>query len=243
MTRERLQPGFVLHRRPYSNTSLLLEVLVAEHGRFAVLAKGAKRPRSPLAALLQPFQPLWLGWSGRGEVKTLNRAEAAGRALSLTGEALYCGFYVNELLLRLWPRQEIPEALFVGYQMVLGALAVGDQLELALRQFELRLLAVMGYELVLDRDADAGKPVEAEQRYILVPDRGLRRALAATADSVSGETLQRLAVGEQLNAVQRREARNLLRCALAPHLGSQPLRSRELFRTKAVRPSVEGNAD
>lgn len=225
-----LQRGFVLHRRPYANTSLLLELFTAENGRLATVAKGAKRGRSTQAALLQPFQPLWLGWSGRGEVKTLTRAEAAGRALSLTGTRLYCGFYVNELLMRLWPRQEAPEGLFAAYQMVLETLSQAELPDLGLRQFELRLLTAMGYGLDLDRVADEGVAVCPEGHYLLYPEQGLRSALAPGPESVSGETLVRLARSEAMEPRHRREAKALLRRALAPHLGNKPLRSRELFR-------------
>ncbi|WPL17232.1 Recombination protein O [Thiorhodovibrio winogradskyi] len=234
-----LQRGFVLHRRPYANTSLLLELFTAEHGRLATLAKGAKRSKSTQAALLQPFQPLWLAWTGRGEVKTLTRAEAAGRALGLIGTNLYCGFYVNELLMRLWPRQEAPESLFSAYQMVLDALTRSDPPDLGLRQFELSLLAAMGYALDLTRLADENVAVRPGEHYLLFPDQGLRRALAPGPASVSGETLGRLVRGEALEPQHRREAKTLLRRALAPHLGNKPLRSRELFRSL---PSQEPSA-
>ncbi|MBK1649957.1 DNA repair protein RecO [Rhabdochromatium marinum] len=229
-----LQPGFVLHRRPYSDSSLLLEIFTAEHGRLVLIArgvKGAKRTGAAQAALLQPFQPLWLSWSGRGEVKTLTRAEAAGRALALTDTRLYCGLYVNELLMRLWPRQEGSEPLFLAYQMILAALGREVVPEQSLRQFELSLLTAMGYELVLDRVVDGGIAVQPEEHYLLIPGQGLRRALAPGASSVSGETLHRLAQNAPLlEPRHRREAKRLLRQALAPHLGSKPLRSRELFR-------------
>lgn len=235
-----LQRGFVLHRRAYANTSLLVECFTAEEGRLAMIAKGAKRGRSPTAALLQPFQPLWLGWSGRGEVKTLTRAEAAGRPLGLSGTRLYCGFYINELLMRLWPRQEAPEALFAAYQLVLDALSGAEPPDLGLRQFELRLLAGMGYELIIDRVAEEGVAVRPEEHYVLIPELGLRRALAPGPASVCGETLRRLARGEPLEAKHRREAKALLRQALAPHLGDRPLRSRELFRPQTgARPGFE----
>ncbi|EIC22633.1 DNA repair protein RecO [Thiorhodovibrio frisius] len=238
----RLQRGFVLHRRPYANTSLLLELFTAEDGRLAMVAKGAKRARSTQAALLQPFQPLWLGWTGRGEVKTLTRAEAAGRALSLIGTSLYCGFYVNELLMRLWPRQEAPESLFPAYQMVLEALSSSDSPDLGLRQFELSLLAAMGYALDLNRLADEDIAVRSEEHYVLYPEQGLRRALAAGPESVSGETLGRLVRGEALEPRHRREAKTLLRRALAPHLGNKPLRSRELFRALPGQGAAAENA-
>lgn len=236
----RLQRGFVLHRRPFSNTSLLLELFVAEHGRLAVIAKGALRRRSAQAALLQPFQPLWLGWSGRGDIKTLTGAEAGGRAIALVGARLYCGFYVNELLMRLWPRQEAPEQLFLAYQMVLDALSGQAPVDMELRQFELSLLAAMGYGLVLDRVIDGGFEVRRDRRYVLIPDQGLRQAIAPKEESISGETLYRLAHGEALEAPHRQEAKALLRRALAPHLGDRPLRSRELFRAYSPpRPTAE----
>lgn len=224
-----LQRGFVLHRRAYADTSLLLELFTAEQGRFAAIAKGAQRRRSALAGVLQPFRPLWLGWSGRGEVKTLTRAEAAGRPLSLVGTRLYCGFYVNELLMRLWPRQEGPGSLFPAYQLVLEVLGCAETPDLGLRQFELSLLAAMGYGLVLDRVADDGTPVCPDRHYILIPEQGMRPALAPGPNSVSGDTLCRLARGAALEQNHRREAKRLLQRALAPHLGNRPLRSRELF--------------
>jgi DNA repair protein RecO (recombination protein O) len=234
-----LQHGFILHRRAYANTSLLLEVFTSEQGRLATLAKGAQRGRSPKAALLQAFQPLWLGWSGRGEVKTLTHVEAAGRPLALSGRQIYCGLYVNELLMRLWPREEEPLGLFVAYQNVLDALTGSEPPDICLRHFELNLLAAMGYGLVLDQVAEDGTPVRAEHYYALVPELGLRRALASGPGAVSGETLQRLARGGPLEPRHRQEAKKLLRCALAPHLGERPLRSRELFLAQAaVKPTV-----
>lgn len=236
--RGQLTRGFVLHRRDYSNTSLLLEVFSAEHGRLPLIAKGAKaarRDRAGLAALLQPFQPLWLAWSGRGEVRTLTRAEAGGAALALAGDALYCGFYVNELLMRLLARNDPHEGLFVHYQRVLAGLAAAAELGTVLRHFELGLLAELGYRLEVSRE-DSGAPIEPGCRYLFRPERGLERAPSdrvadgATPAGVSGAMLLRLAAGEPLGGTDAREARALLRAALAPHLGGRPLTSRTLFR-------------
>jgi DNA repair protein RecO (recombination protein O) len=229
--RDQLQRGFVLHRRDYANTSLIVEVFSADHGRLPVLAKGAKRGKSPPAALLQPFQPLWLAWLGRGEVQTLIRSEAAGRPFALGGRALFCGFYLNELLMRLLARGDPHPDLFALYHAALTALAGGDDLEMTLRQFELRLLQELGFALVLDREADSGEPVSPVLRYRCEPDSGPRPLAAGEGGfAISGETLLRLAAGEPLIGERAREARELMRRLLAPHLGERPLRSRELFR-------------
>lgn len=226
-----LERCLLLHRRDFSNTSLLVEVFSAAHGRFPAVAKGARRGRAPTAALLQPFQPLWLAWSGRGEVRTLGKVEAAGAPLTLRGDALYCGFYLNELLMRLLARQDPHEDLFAFYVAALEDLANGQGLDRVLRRFELRLLQVLGYGLVLDREADTGRPVSPAGRYCYVPERGIVAAIDGTPDeTLSGATLLRLAAEEPPEGGQIREARRLLRAALAPHLGPRPLASREFFR-------------
>jgi DNA repair protein RecO (recombination protein O) len=174
MSVQTLKRGFVLHRRDYRNTSLLIELFTADEGRLACVAKGAKsapRGRSALAALLQPFQPLWLGWVGRGEVKTLTRAEAAAPSIALVAERLYCGFYLNELLIRLLDRQDPHEALFVFYQQALADLA-SEPLDAVLRRFELRLLEELGYALDLRSDSQ-GKPIEPVHDYRYTSDQGL----------------------------------------------------------------------
>lgn len=228
--RDHLQRCFVLHRREFGNTSLIVEVFAAAHGRLPALAKGARRGRGVVAAILQPFRPLWMSWSGRGEVRTLTRSEPAGRAFDLQGEALLCGFYLNELLVRLLGRGDPHADLFAFYHAALSDLAAGRNLESVLRQFELRLLEELGYARAIDREAD-GRAVVAERRYVCLPDAGLCAASDAQADvAVSGATLLLLAAGEPLTGQHAREARALTRRLLAPHLGDRPLKSRELFR-------------
>jgi DNA repair protein RecO (recombination protein O) len=238
MSRDQLQRAFVLHRRDYANSSLLLEVFSADQGRLPLIARGAKaaaRGRGAQASLLQPFQPLWLTWTGRGEVRTLTRAEAAGRALPLIGDALYCGLYVNELLLRLLGRQDAQESLFVVYQQALAELVEHGQLDRVLRRFELRLLSELGWQPDLDQDA-GGAAIEAGRYYVYNPEQGLRPAISPQAGTaISGETLRRLAADAPLGDIQAREARTLLRAMLTPHLGERPLKSRELFRRRAGR--------
>ena len=235
-TRDQLQQGYVLHRRDYSDTSLLIEAFTTEHGRVPLLAKGAKRGRSPSAALLQPFSPLLFAWSGRGEVQTLLRVEPAGRPVALAGDALYCGFYVNELLMRVLGRQDPHERLFLFYQRVLDELTGGADLDAPLRRFELRLLAELGYGPELDREAVGDQPVRPDRHYVYSNEQGLMQARSPDSNgAVSGATLLRLTGGEALTGVHAREARALMRRLLAPYLGERPLRSRALFADRRRR--------
>ena len=224
-----LLQAFVLHRRDYGDTSLLVEVFAGGLGRFPAIAKGARRARNPASALLQPFQPLWLGGVGRGEVRTLTRVEAAGRAVPLAGRALPCGFYLNELLMRLLGRHDPHDPLFAFYHAALSALGAGSDLETPLRQFELRLLEELGYAPSLDREAGSGAPVEPGRFYVVEAGLG-PRVSAEDRGSVSGAILLGLTKGDVLDPAQQRQARALLRGLLEPHLGPKPLKSRELFR-------------
>lgn len=230
--RDTLHRAYCLHARDYSDTSLLVELFVEGAGRCAAVAKGARRRRNPAGALLQPFQPLWVGIMGRGEVQTLTRVEAAGRPLVPSGRALVCGFYVNELLVRLLGRRDPHEALFAYYHGALVGLLEGEEgLESVLRRFELHLLAELGHAPDLTTDAASGEPVMPERAYRVDPGLGpLYQAGEGSGPLVSGATLLALARGDALAAEQQREARPLLRCLLDPHLGPRPLKSRELFR-------------
>ncbi len=245
------QPAFVLHRRPYGETSLLLEVFTRNYGRLGLLAKGARRPRRALSGVLKPFQELLIGWSGRGELPVLNGAEPCAEVGELGGEALYCGFYMNELLLRLLHRHDPHEGLFDDYRRALAALGASDGggkgqggYEAVLRIFEKRLLAAIGFGLVLDRDVGVGSPIESTAVYDYILERGPVR-LAAGGDKhvpptnesvrVRGATLCGLR-NETLDAEGLREAKRLLRAVLARHLGPRPLTSRELYaRLRAAR--------
>lgn len=224
-------PAFVLHRRLYAETSLLLELFALGQGRLAAIAKGARRPRRPEGALLQPFQPLWIALVGRGEVKTLRAVEESSPPLGLKGKALVAGFYLNELLMRLLARQDPHDRLFAFYQAALAQLADSKEIEDVLRRFECRLLEEIGYGLTLDRVADDGMPVVPDEFYIYERESGPRRPNAqVSGPRISGATLLALARDGPLSPDQRREARTLMRHVLAPHLGGRPLHSRELYR-------------
>ena len=166
------QEAYVLHAYPYRETSLLLEVYTRVAGRVTLVARGARRPRSAMRGVLLSFQPVQLGWYGKGEVRTLTRAEWIGGQPLLQGEALLCGFYLNELLLRLLPREDPHEVLFERYGEALRGLASGAATGPILRAFEKALLREIGYALVLERDGASGLGIDAAKTYTYDPERG-----------------------------------------------------------------------
>ena len=226
------QPGFILHHYPYGETSALLEVFTPEYGRVGLIAKGARRAKSDLRAILCPFQPLTLGWTGKGELATLIAAEMAAEMVALSGTALYCGFYVNELTLRLLHRHDPHERLFAAYRATLSELQTAAQHAAVLRLFEKRLLQELGYALVLDRDAFSDAPIDAAAQYVYIPERGPMLAHAAMPRGlqVRGASLLAFHAEQLSDSAVLNDVKLLLRAVLAHHMGDQPLHSRRLFQ-------------
>jgi DNA repair protein RecO (recombination protein O) len=226
------EPAFVLHSYPYSETSLLIDVYTAHYGRLPLLARGARRPRAALRGVLQAFQPLVIGWSGRGEVRTLQRAEWMGGLPRPAGRALWCGFYLNELLMRLLPRDDPHEALFADYAQALSRVCLGAEPEPVLRLFEKRLLSSLGYGLVLDVEADTRQPVDAETPYTYEPDRGPVRAREAGAVQgvFSGAALRAIAAEQFEDRAVLAQAKHLMRQVIAHRLDQKPLRVTQVWR-------------
>lgn len=220
-TSEVFYAGWILHRRAYRNSSLIVDCFTEQYGRVGMVARGGRKD-----PLLQPFRPLQFLFKGNGELKTLIRCEPAGAAVGIVGEGLYCGLYLNELLTRLLHRDDPSNSLLTLYSETLAGLAQApDGREVLLRNFEFRLLDTLGYGFSLQHDVDA-KPINASSLYRLEPDQGL---VEDVRGDFGGEDLLALAAGDW-RAPVRRTARNLMRRALAPHLGDKPLASRELFR-------------
>ncbi|PHM46273.1 DNA repair protein RecO [Xenorhabdus mauleonii] len=225
------QRAFVLHGRPYSETSLLLDFFTENEGRVRVLAKGARSRRSHLKGCLQPFTPLLIRWSGRGEIKTLRDAEPISLALPLTGSVLYSGLYVNELLSRVLEQGTAYSTLFFDYLQCLQVLAASDSTpEYALRRFELALLANMGYGVDYLHCAGSGEPVSDTMTYRYREEKGFIASLVIDHYSFTGRELKSLATGEFPDHASLRAAKRFTRIALKPYLGGKPLKSRELFR-------------
>jgi DNA repair protein RecO (recombination protein O) len=227
-----LQPAFVLHRRPYRNTSLLLEVFSRDHGRVGLVARGVRTPRSRLKGLLQPFTPLRLSWSGRGDLMNLVGAEESAAPIPITPARAVSGLYLNELLLRLLQRHDPYPDLFEPYRRVLETLTQADGEERGLRIFEKHLLAALGYGLLLDSEALSGAPIQPRSMYRYVLDRGPIDAERRQAGiTICGSSLLALAREEALDdPTTLREIKRLTRAAIAVHLQGRPLKTRELLR-------------
>lgn len=244
-----LEPAYVLHHRPYRDSSLLLELLTIGYGRIALIARGARRPKSRLHGLLQPFQPLYASWSMRGELGTLTAAEGRDGE-GPRGRTLISGFYMNELLMRLLHRHDPHPQLFTVYESALRRLAASGSSASAeqtvLRMFELTLLRELGYGLVLDHEIMGGEPILPEGVYDYYPERGPVRADAAESGvaetgaeeyaararpvRLHGGSLLALAQGVLCDPVQLSEVKRLMRVVLDARLGGKPLASRKLFR-------------
>ena len=223
--------AYVLHTLPWRETSLLVEVLTREHGRLALMARGARRPRSPIRGLLRAFQPLELEWFGKGELRTLAKADWGHWQPLLEGQGLYCGLYLNELMLRLLARDDPHPGLYDAYAATLAALAlrVGD--EVSLRRFELRLLSELGYGLLLDQDIDGSAPVDPARSYHFDPQHGPRIAApGSNAVQFSGRALLAMAADDWSEPATALQAKALMRLVLSFHLGHQDLHTRRLFR-------------
>jgi len=231
--RAQAEQAYVLHSYPYRESSLLLETFTRPHGRVAMIARGARRPRSALRGVLQSFQPLSLAWFGRGEVRTLTRAEWQGGLALLQGEALMCGFYLNELLMRLMPREDPHEALFERYQQALVALSRREASASVLRGFEKVLLAELGYAMNLDRDGASGTALDPDALYTYDPERGpveIADAEAAAEPRLSGRALLAIARDDYREPETQAHAKALMRLLINHRLDYQPLRSRRIFR-------------
>lgn len=223
--------GYVLHTYPYSETSLIVETFTREHGRVPMVAKGAKRPGSALRGALMQFQPVAFSWSGKNDLRSLTGAEWIGGLPGLSGDALFCGFYLNELLLKLLARDDAHERLFDRYEEALRALGSGAAEAEVLRGFERELLREIGYALNLTHEAEGGAPIVAEGRYVYHPERGARRLEAREHPDfeVSGRALLELDTGVYSNAQTALQAKLLMRQLLNHHLNGRALATRQIF--------------
>ena len=253
-----LERCFLLHQRPYRETSVIAELLTEHEGRVSLVCKGVRsvgKKASSLRSTLQPFALLSASWSGKTDLKSLRQVEVITPAPRLHQSQLYAGLYLNELLVRLFHSGESHTNLFSRYQASiseLASLAADDTIaiEVSLRRFEARLLATLGFELDFMRDAITGKPITADAEYQFHTEYGFYRAdlndadadnehSAINADSALASNAHLLIAGSAILAIQnhdyhdkkvRQVAKKIMRLALAQHLGGRPLKSRELYR-------------
>jgi DNA repair protein RecO (recombination protein O) len=233
--------AYVLHTYPYRESSLLLECFTQDYGRISVLAKGAKRPKSPLRSSLQAFSLLELQIQGRQALKLLTAVDVLGQAKVLGAQAQLCGLYINELLLRLLPKHDPYVSLFEVYHSTLEALCERAHRAVVLRCFEKSLLQALGYGLPLTRTVD-GEPLVKDAYYRYVPAEGFYylEPHCSAAGAYCGEVLLAIAASCWEDPIVLQEAKRLLRCALSDLLGEKPLKSRELIQAFYALPGERG---
>ena len=224
------QPAFVLHSYPHKETSLIIDLFTRDYGRVALVAKGAKRPHSALRGVLQTFQPLSSSWVGKSELRTLTDAEWVGGMLPLEKTALLCGFYLNELLVKLLARDDAHPALFDHYVSTLNQLAHNEPATIVLRKFERALLRETGVAADLTRCTATRARVLPEQAYVVDPERGPRPEHEADRwPRVSGKTLLDMEREDYQDPATQAQSKQLMRFLLAHQLGGAPLNTRQIL--------------
>lgn len=225
------QPAYVLHTYPYRETSLIVEVFSRDFGRLPLMARGARRPKSAVRGLLLSFQPLSLSWFGKAELRTLHSAEWQGGQPLLQGTALICGFYLNELLLKLLHRDDPHEQLFLYYQETLQELVRRTDYAAVLRRFEINLLKELGYALTLAQDADTGAAIEPDVPYRYVFERGpVRQKTGQNGVELRGKTLLDMVADDYGDPVTLQQSKALMRALINHYLGEGTLHTRQILK-------------
>ncbi|ESS72366.1 DNA repair protein RecO [Methyloglobulus morosus KoM1] len=220
------QPAFILHQQKYRESSLIIDVLTQDFGRFSLIAKGVRKAKSKSAGILRPFVALSLSYVGKADLRTLTDAEMIGLPNELTGLALYCGFYINELICNFLHKDDPHPEVFQDYRVCLLQLAQGPNLESALRIFELNLMENIGYGIDLSYDLHHEKPIGANKKYLFDKDEGL---LENSEGQFSGFALLAMAQRQFDDPVVLSEAKLLMRTVIDSHLHGKLLKSRSVI--------------
>ncbi len=241
------EAAFVLHHRPFRDSSQILDVLSREHGKLALVARGSRGARSKLKGVLRPFLPLKMSWVQRSDMGTLTGAESAGEPLSLGGDALMAGYYVNELLIHFLHRHDPQPEIFDLYARALRELRGGIDIAAALRRFEIVFLELIGYALNLRFEAGSDQPVRPAQHYEYRVEQGPVPVNRSDGLMVfRGEQLTSVATQSFDDADTLRAANRLLRQVLAFHLGGKELKTRKVqaeLRAARIRHSRQETAE
>ncbi len=225
------EPAWLLHHRPFRDSSQILDILSRDHGRLAVVAKGSRGARSKLRGILRPFLPLQLSWVIRSDLGTLTGAEMDGAPISLAGDALLSGYYVNELILKLLHRHDPQPEIFAVYARTIERLAGNQDVAQYLRQFEIELMRLLGYALNLDHDTDTREALRPQQQYEYRVEQG--------PVPVSGRAGPMVFSGAELEAIRKQQfaepgvlknAGSLMRNVIAYHLDGKELKSRKVLQ-------------
>ena len=239
--RAETQIAYILHKRPFRDTSQIIEAFTREHGRISLMSRGSRGAKSKSAGLLQIFRPLLISWQGRGEMPFLNSVEMADvKAPGLFGKSQMSAMYVNELLVYLLHKNDVQKEIFDKYHECLYALKERASIEVVLRLFEKELLQLLGFGLNLTIDADSGDSVIEECHYAYHFEHGpvlCDRSRQLKQPIVTGSSLMAFERNDLKSMQHRSEIKQLMRYVLAGHLGHKKLKSRELFRKPQARHS------
>ena len=228
--RAQQQAAFILHHRPFRDTSQIFDVLSREHGKLSLVARGSRGPKSRLRGVLRPFMPLSMSWVMRTELGTLTGAELHGSPLRLTGDALLSGFYINELLLHFLHRHDPQPDIFDNYVHALEALAAAEDVAPCLRKFEIELLRQLGYALSLEHEAESQESLRPETWYEYRVEQGPMPVARSEGPLVfSGATMLAIAAQRFSDPAVLRAASRLLREVISFHLGGKELKSRKVL--------------
>ena len=224
------QPGYVLHHRPFRDSSQILDILTRDHGKVAVVARGSRGSKSRLAGVLRPFLPLRVSWVAKSDLGTLTGAEASGAPSGLRGDALLSAYYVNELMLHFLHRHDPQPEIYDLYEQSIQALCGTSNVAANLRQFELEFLSLLGYALNLDRVAGTHDDVDPDRHYDYRVEDGPVPVERKEGPLVfSGATLLAIAAAQFDDAEVLRAANRLLRDVVGYHLGGKELKSRKVL--------------
>jgi len=223
------QPGYILHRRPFRDTSQILDILTRDHGKIAVVARGSRGSKSRLAGVLRPFLPLRVSWVAKSDLGTLTGAETGGLPVGMVGDAVFSAYYVNELLLHFLHRYDPQPEIYALYEEVVRALASTDNIAASLRSFELEFLSLLGYAVNLSHEFGSREALLAEQNYEYRMEQGPVSVQRTGPMVFKGEVLS--GIGEQRfdNPDILRAANRLLREVVGFHLGGKELKSRKVL--------------
>lgn len=229
-TRVQQEPAYILHHRPFRDTSQILDILTRDHGKIAVVARGSRGARSRLAGVLRPFLPLRVSWVARSDLGTLTGAEATGRPTGFGGDALLSAYYINELVLHFLHRHDPQPEVFALYAQAIDALGNSFSVAAALREFELEFLGLLGYAVTLDHAAGAQEPIDPRQYYDYRFEQGPVPVTRSEGALVfDGATLLAIGARQFDDADVLRAANRLLRAIIHHHLGGKELRSRKVL--------------
>jgi len=224
------QPAYVLHHRPFRDTSQLLAVISREHGKVTLVARGSRSAKSRLRGILRPFQALRLSWFLRSDLGTLTGAEIDAPPLPLDGDALLSAYYVNELVLNFLHRHDPQPEIFDAYAQTIEALSRSDQVAANLRVFEMELLRLLGYALNLEYEAHHHEPVEEQRFYEYRVEQGPVGVSRSEGPMIfAGARLRDIGASKFDDPAVLRDAGRLLREVIRHHLDGRELKSRKVL--------------